>query len=181
MSASIQFPAFSSYFCPAKLISMKTRPGSLSDVEPLLKIINKAYEVESFFIEGDRITQSGLEQRFDTGAILVIEENSEVLGCIYFEIRLERAYFGLLAIRPDQQGKGLAFRLINEVETYCLNAQCRFMDIQVVNLRTELLAYYHKLGYVETGTAPYEKADTSKIPCHFLILSKPLDKPLVAI
>ncbi|HEV7232581.1 MAG TPA: GNAT family N-acetyltransferase [Bacteroidia bacterium] len=153
---------------------MKIRPGTLSDVEPLLKIINKAYEVESFFIDGDRITKSGLEQRFDTGAFLVSEENSAINGCIYFEIRKDRGYFGLLAVKTDQQGKGLGSRLISEVETYCLNAQCRFMDIQVVNLRTELLAYYKRLGYEETGTAPYEKADISKIPCHFLILSKPL-------
>ena len=43
-----------------------------------------------------------------------------------------------------------------------------------LNLRHELPPFYQRLGYVETGTAPFPEEIKSKLPCHFLIMSKPL-------
>jgi hypothetical protein len=48
------------------------------------------------------------------------------------------------------------------------------MDLRVVNVRTELPAYYQKLGYVQSGTAPFPEHVDTLLPCHFLIMSKPL-------
>jgi hypothetical protein len=48
------------------------------------------------------------------------------------------------------------------------------MDLQIVNVRTELPRFYRSLGYVETGTVPFLAAVEPKFPCHFVKMSKPL-------
>ena len=48
------------------------------------------------------------------------------------------------------------------------------MDLQIINLRHELPAFYHRLGYAETGTAPPTPGLEPKLLCHFVKMSKPL-------
>jgi hypothetical protein len=48
------------------------------------------------------------------------------------------------------------------------------MDIQIVNVRSELPPFYRKLGYIETGTAPFPAEVVTKLRCHFIVMSKPL-------
>jgi len=48
------------------------------------------------------------------------------------------------------------------------------MDLRIVNLREELPAFYRKLGYMETGTEPFPSDLDTKLPCHFVNMSKPL-------
>jgi GNAT superfamily N-acetyltransferase len=93
---------------------------------------------------------------------------------VLVELRGERAYFGLLAVDPARQHRGLGLRLIDEAENYARAAGCRAMDIRIVSLRAELPPFYRRLGYVETGTAPIPDEIESKWPCHFILMSKPL-------
>ena len=46
------------------------------------------------------------------------------------------------------------------------------MDIHIVNLRTELLPYYKKLGYVESGHLPFSDPSLASRPCHFVVMTK---------
>jgi hypothetical protein len=48
------------------------------------------------------------------------------------------------------------------------------MDINVVNLRLDLAGFYQKRSYVETGTSPFPADVETKLPCHFIEMSKPL-------
>jgi hypothetical protein len=48
------------------------------------------------------------------------------------------------------------------------------MDLNVVNLREELPPFYRKRGYAEQGTAPFPGDAPTKLPCHFVRMSKPL-------
>ena len=51
---------------------------------------------------------------------------------------------------------------------------CRYMELHVVNLRTELPPYYRKLGYDEQGTGPFPDPETATQPCHFVVMRKRL-------
>ncbi len=51
---------------------------------------------------------------------------------------------------------------------------CRFMDIQVVNLREDLFGFYHRRGYVETGARPFPAEVETKMPVHFVEMTKRL-------
>ena len=64
--------------------------------------------------------------------------------------------------------------LMSEAEEYCRTHGSRFMDILIVNLRKDLPLFYEKRGYVETGTTPFVENVETKMPCHFINLSKTL-------
>jgi hypothetical protein len=59
-------------------------------------------------------------------------------------------------------------------ENHCEVAGSRFMDLKIVNLRTENHAFYTRRGYVETGTEPFPSELTPKLPCHFIKMTKAL-------
>jgi GNAT superfamily N-acetyltransferase len=109
------------------------------------------------------------------GEFLVLEDPPGTLaGCVYVKRKGDRSCFGMLSIDPALQGKGLGRALVDEVESRARAAGCRHMDIQVVNLREELPPFYRRLGYVETGTAPFPDDEHTTKPCHFILMSKAL-------
>jgi GNAT superfamily N-acetyltransferase len=154
--------------------SITTRFATDPDAEATASLINAAFKVERFFIDSDRIDPAKVREMLRTGKYLLAEERGALVGCVYVEIRGERAYFGLLAVDPARQGQGLGRKMISEAEEYAGAAGCCFMDLRIVNLRTELPPFYRRLGYVETGTAPFPADVQPSQPCYFIEMSKPL-------
>jgi N-acetylglutamate synthase-like GNAT family acetyltransferase len=154
---------------------LKIRWAEARDVPAIVRLINFAFRAaESFFVEGDRVTPEILQPMLATGNFLLAEDATGLVGCVYVELRGERAYFGLLAVDPARQHRGLGRRLIDEAEDHARAAGCRAMDLRIVSLRAELPPFYRRLGYVETGTAPFPAEIKSKLPCHFVLMSKRL-------
>jgi GNAT superfamily N-acetyltransferase len=88
----------------------------------------------------------------------------------------ERAYLGLLAVDPAHQQSGLGSILMDAAEDYCRGLGHKFMDIKVVNLREGLFGFYRTRGYVETGTSTFPAEVETKVPCHFIDMSKSLNE-----
>ena len=149
------------------------RPEEAAD---LVRVINAAYEVERFFVDGDRTSADEVRASMDRGWFLVLEDGGGLAGCVYLERRGERGYFGLLAVDPAKKGRGLGRMLVAAAEDELGRAGCRAVDIHVVNLREELPPFYRRLGYAESGTAPFEDPRLKR-PCHFIRMSKPLAAP----
>jgi len=147
------------------------------DAEPIVAIINAAFRrAEGFLIDRDRIDLETVRSLLEKGKFLVADDetNGLLAGCVYVELRGERAYLGLLSVDPGRQKSGLGSMLMNAAEHYCAQAGCRFMDLRIVSVRRELPAFYQHRGYVKTGTAPFPPDLKPKIPCHFVEMSKPL-------
>jgi len=152
-----------------------SRLATPADAKKITAVINKAFHVvEGFFIDGPRIAQAEVEQLLVKGAFLLAEAGDKLNGCVYVELRGERSYLGLLSVDPDSQQGGLGSLLMVEAEKYCRDRGSRFMDIYIVNLRTDLPAFYERRGYVDNGTTPFPPDVVTKIPCHFINMSKPL-------
>jgi GNAT superfamily N-acetyltransferase len=148
------------------------RRAESNEAVEVARVINAAFRpAEEFFVEGDRISVDGVREFFSKGAFLVA---GDFAGVIYVELRGERAYFGLLSVDPAQQGAGIGRALVAAAEDFGRTHGCRYMDIKVVNLRTELLPRYEKLGYSHAGTEPWPEGVPSKLPCHFLLMEKAL-------
>ncbi len=155
--------------------NLQIRWAQARDVAAIVRLINLAFRAaESFFIEGDRITPEILRSMLDKGNFLLAEDAAGLVGCVYVESQRTRAYFGLLAVDPARQHRGLGRRLVDESENHARAAGCHTMDLRIVNVREELPPFYRRLGYVETGTAPFPAEIKSKLPCHFVLMSKPL-------
>ena len=157
-----------------KTDGLQLRTAGRADAPALTDLINRAFRVERFFIDADRITQPEVEERFRTGEFLVLEDQGTLAGCLYLEPRGDRAYFGLLSIDPARQGTGLGRKLVAAAEDRSRRLGCAYLDLQIVNLREELPPFYRKLGYVETGVAPFPADVPTKLPCHFVRMSKAL-------
>jgi len=141
----------------------------------ITRVINSAFRrAESFFIDRDRIDETTVLKLMQTGQFLTAAQNDEILGCVYLEARGERSYLGLLSVDPSRQRSGLGSMLMDAAEKQCRENGYKFMDLQIVNLRKELPDFYRRRGYVETGTAPFTLDIPTRIPCHFIKMSKPL-------
>lgn len=155
---------------------MDTRLATAADIDSIVRVINDAFRVaESFFVDRDRTDAAKISAMMKSGKFLVVEGDGQMTACVYVEIRVERAYFGLLAVDPSRQKKGVGRAMIAAVENYAREAGCRFMDMRIVNLRVELPPFYKRLGYSETGTEPFAADAEPKLPCHFITMSKPLE------
>jgi GNAT superfamily N-acetyltransferase len=154
---------------------MKTRIARPEEAATLAALISLAYRVEDFFKIGDRTDAQDVRDRMKDGAFLVLDEgNGAVAGCVYVTRRNDVGYFGMLSIDPARQGQGLGSRLIAAAEAHCRDAGCREIELEVVNLRTELPPFYRRFGYVENGTRPFPDTDRASRPCHFIVMTKPL-------
>lgn len=156
-------------------MTSSVRKASPPDAEEITALINSAFRTaEDFFIETDRISLESVNDLFITGAFMLGESDSVVAACVYVELRGDRAYLGLLAVDPARQHSGLGSLLMAAAEEYGRRMGCRFMDINVVNLRDELFAFYRGRAYVEIGTSPFPANIATKLPCHFIKMTKPL-------
>ena len=156
---------------------MNTRLAVSSDAETLAALISLAYRVEDFFKIGDRTDAAEVRDKMTRGAFILLlddEDRDRIAGSVYVTTHDEVGYFGMLSIDPARQGRGLGTRLIAEAENYCRRAGCTTMELEVVNLRTELPPYYRRFGYVESGTRPFTESERTSQPCHFIVMSKQL-------
>lgn len=154
---------------------MLIRLATAADIPRIVELVNIAFRVaEGFFVIGDRIDGAQVETMFGTGTFLVAEVAGDLVGCVYLELRQERAYFGLLSVAPEFQGRGLARELIADVERRAKEAGCAVMDIRTVSVRPELVPLYSKFGYAESGIEPFPTHVRTKMPCHFIRMSKDL-------
>ena len=155
---------------------MRFRIAAPTDLEAVTGLINLAFEVERFFIVGDRINFEGVRELAKKGQFILLDDNDGLAGCVYIELKGERAYIGLLSVNPKRQRSGIGSRLMQAAEDHCREAGCRHVDLRIVNIREELPGFYARLGYRETGTAPLTPGIVTKLPCHFVEMTKALDR-----
>ena len=152
---------------------LQIRVAQPADVDALVALINAAFVVERIAIEGDRVDAGKVRAYMDRGQFLLLEALS-LLGCAYVELRGDHGYLGLLSVEPALQMRGLGRRLMAAAEQYFHEAGCIAVDLRIISARPELLRFYTKLGFRETGISPMPADAPLKMACHFIHLSKPL-------
>ena len=161
---------------------MTTRRATPADVAELVRVINLAYQVEVTMFHGDRTNEAEVLDRIGRprAAFLVVDDptkNDErrLSAAVYVETGDERGYFGMLSVDPAHQGRGLGRALVRAAEAYCRDAGCCVLDIDVVDLRTELPAFYAALGFTPTGSRPFPDPAKMKRPVQLIQMEKPLE------
>jgi len=155
---------------------VRIRAAEASDEERIIRVVNEAFAVEEF-IDGTRTDKERLAEMMRKGEFFVAEDEAGRIGAsIYAEVRGERAYFGMLAVDPLQQGKGLGKKMIEFAEEHCRSRGCAWMDISVLTLRPELRPFYEKLGYRETRREEFFPSRPLKkgFECRSIVMTKAL-------
>lgn len=152
------------------------RVANQADADAIASIANAAFAVETF-LEGMRTDASRVVEMMRQGIFLACTGNDgQIRASVYTEVRAAHGYFAMLAVDPLYQGKGLGARMVRAAEEHCRERGCTVMDITVVSLRPELLPFYHRLGYQETGTEEFRPSRPMRAgaECYSILMSKTL-------
>lgn len=147
------------------------RTATHDDIDALLELVESAYRgdssrlgwtTEADLLDGQRTDHDGLRATIDKDGSLIVlaERDGELLGCANLERQGDAAYFGMFAVRPGLQGKGIGDAILRECERIARDWRLRSVRMTVIWTRTELIAFYGRRGYVATGErAPFPYGD----------------------
>ncbi len=131
---------------PALVAGVTFRRGDKADVSAATAVINDAYLREAWLLPPPRITEAGLHEELRDGELLIAEIGGQIAGCVRFRRREDDAYFGLLAVAREHQGRGLASLLVGRVED-----AARASGLPAVRLdcakENNLVPLYESMGY----------------------------------
>jgi GNAT superfamily N-acetyltransferase len=156
----------------------EVRIATSEDTAEIVRVINLAYRVEDFFVNGNRTDAAEVTARMSDpdGVILVVdgEGQKSLVAAVVVDVRDRRGHFAMLSVDPSHQGKGLARLLISAVENHCRAAACHSLDIEVVNLREELPPFYEAFGFLPSGVAPFNNPAKLTREAHLVRMTKSL-------
>lgn len=145
-------------------IDIVIRRAQSGDIAALKPVVERAYRGDSARLgwthEADLMNDERIEQddltklaQADKSRLLIAFDRDSPVGCVAITNLGEgRAYLGLLCIDPELQAKGLGRQLIVAAEeTAQTEFSARLMEMTVIELRTELIAYYERRGYEQSG------------------------------
>ena len=145
------------------------RRAAAADVNSIVALVNSAYRGESSragwtteadILGGQRTDAEEISRliAMDHSVILLCLRDGEIIGTVHLErVGAATAYLGMLVIRPTLQGQGLGKRFMAEAENFVHREWgAARMQMKVITLRHELIAYYQRRGYQRTGeTGPF--------------------------
>jgi len=135
----------------------------LQDLQALSDLVNSAYRGESSekgwtteasLLGGQRTDPLTLQESLlDPQAVILVYELEGVLqGCVLLRQETGYGYLGMLTIRPDLQAGGLGKKLISYAENYVQEKwKLKKIQMTVIKQRVELIAWYERRGYKDTG------------------------------
>lgn len=167
---------------------MNISKASFSDIPALTSLVNRSYRGnsarqgwthEADLFEGNRMTDAVLQQMMKApgAAVYKLVSGGELLGCVYLKKEDTAMYLGMLTVSPLHQGGGTGTRLLQFSEDHARQQGCGSIYMRVISSRTELLDWYLRKGYTDTGTRiPFQGdgADMPKQPISFALLEKRL-------
>jgi GNAT superfamily N-acetyltransferase len=143
-----------------------------AEVFALAVLINRAFAVEDFFLAQNHVDGEQIRRAARTGSFLWLEQESELAGTVYCTVQGAFGLLGMLAVEPEKQRIGLGRLLVEEAEQFLKGHGCERAELRVVNLRTELLPFYRKLGYREMRIEPFPSEIPVTRSCHLIRMVK---------
>ena len=163
--------------------------ATFADAAHITELLNSAYRGESSkqgwtteanLIAGDiRTNENSLKEVMQQpGSVMLIctNEESGITGCVNLQQHDNKIYLGMLSVAPHLQGTGTGKQLLKAAEEYALHVQCVAVYMTVISARTELINWYQRHGYKDTGERkPFVEDVTSGKhlqPLEFMVMEK---------
>jgi ribosomal protein S18 acetylase RimI-like enzyme len=139
--------------------------ATASDAAEVVALVNSAYRgdssragwtTEADLLGGQRTDVAGILDAIaadERRLLLHRAAEGVLLACVLLERRPGGGcYLGMLTVRPDLQAAGLGRRLLAAAEKYAAaELGASYVEMTVIGVRTELIAWYERRGYARTG------------------------------
>ncbi|MTH14432.1 GNAT family N-acetyltransferase [Flavobacterium sp. LC2016-01] len=164
--------------------------ATLADISALNILINSAYRGESskkgwtteaHLLEGKRTDEQEMTAIFQDSknTILKFTEDDKIIGSVLLVEKGQQLYLGMLTVSPELQNSGIGKKLLAEAENHAKSLGLSSIIMTVISVREELIAWYKRHGYVDTGEREaFPESDihvtVSEEPLEFIYLEKQL-------
>jgi ribosomal protein S18 acetylase RimI-like enzyme len=148
------------------------RLATAADVGAIVALVESAYRgdvsrkgwtTEADLLDGQRTDPLGVTDLVTRAGscMLLAERDGTLLACANLEKREDAGYFGMFSVRPELQGAGIGRAMLAEAERIAREDwHCREMQMTVISVRDELIAWYERRGYRRTGIhSPFPYGD----------------------
>jgi ribosomal protein S18 acetylase RimI-like enzyme len=158
------------------------------DIPSIVTLVNGAYRgegskagwtTEADLLGGVRVDEKSVDQMIkepDSVILLYTDPAGNTDGCIYLRSEGPHIYLGMLTVSPQSQAKGIGKILLKVSEEYALGKGSKGILMTVISLRHELIAWYERHGYYNTGEKkPFPNDPSFGIPkqeLEFIVLKK---------
>ncbi|WP_281225796.1 GNAT family N-acetyltransferase [Flavobacterium aquiphilum] len=162
--------------------------ATLEDISALEKLVNSAYRgetskqgwtTEAELLSGKRITEDELSEiiKNKENTILKFTDNKTIIGCVLLVNKGNKIYLGMLTVSPNLQNSGIGKQLLKAAEVHALSLNLHKIVMTVISIREELIAWYKRHGFVDTGARePFPLNGTDAVthgqPLEFIVLEK---------
>lgn len=160
-----------------------------ADIPAITALLNSAYRGESstkgwtteaHLIAGNtRTDKNNLQQIMQQPGSILLKYTNElevIIGCVNLQQHANKIYLGMLSVSPQLQGLGVGKHLLHAAEEYAAYLKCGSIYMSVISVRTDLIPWYQRHGYKDTGERkPFIEdalTGTHLQPLEFLILEK---------
>jgi GNAT superfamily N-acetyltransferase len=139
------------------------RPAVAADAPAVAVLVESAYRGESSragwtteadLLDGQRTDVDGVLAAIATDGVRIVlaESAGDLVACAQLERHDDVAWFGMYAVRPTLQGQGTGAAQLGECERIARDEWgCRQMRMSVIWSRAELIAFYERRGFRDTG------------------------------
>jgi ribosomal protein S18 acetylase RimI-like enzyme len=161
---------------------------TLADIPALTLLINSAYRgetskkgwtTEAHLLEGKRTDEQEMTEIFQNpkNTILKFTEKDKIIGSVLLVEKGHQLYLGMLTVSPELQNSGIGKKLLAEAENHAKSLGLSSIIMTVISVREELIAWYKRHGYVDTGERePFPESGihvtVSEEPLEFIYLEK---------
>lgn len=139
------------------------RAASALDIPALVALVESAYRgdvsrqgwtTEADLLDGQRVDAAGVAEIIakPNSRVLLGEVGALLRVCCHIEKQGTACYFGMFAVDPSRQGDGVGKATLAQAERIARNEwKCTRMEMTVISVRDELIAWYERRGYRRTG------------------------------
>jgi ribosomal protein S18 acetylase RimI-like enzyme len=129
---------------------MKIQTSNINDAEEILSLQKLAYKSEAklhgdFQIPPLIETLDELKDKFQTHVFLKATDKGKIIGSVRVLQKENIGYIGRLMVHPDFQNRGIATKLLLEIEK-CFS--CVRFELFTGSKSIKAIRLYEKLGYV---------------------------------
>jgi len=139
------------------------RAATIADVPAVVALVESAYRgdvsrqgwtTEADLLGGRRTGPDDVLSCLERprSRIVLAEDDDALLACAHVADDDGVGYFGMFSVRPGLQGGGIGKALLAEAERIVREEwQLPMMQMTVIDVRDELIAFYERRGYRRTG------------------------------